>query len=102
MRRILVDFARAKNAVKRGGEDQKITFDEALPVTADKEAELLALDEALKELATLNERQAQIVEMRYFGGMNEKEIGEALEISTRTVRRDWSVARAWLFRELSK
>ena len=102
MRRILVDFARAKNAVKRGGENQKITFDEALPVTSDKEAELLALDEALKELATLNERQAQIVEMRYFGGMNEKEIGEALEISTRTVRRDWSVARAWLFRELSK
>ena len=100
MRRILVDFARAKNAKKRGGDDQKITFDEALPVLAEKEAELLDLDEALNELGEMNERQARIVEMRYFGGMSEKEIGEALDISPRTVRRDWSVARAWLFSKL--
>jgi RNA polymerase sigma factor (TIGR02999 family) len=102
MRRILVDFARAKKANKRGGDNQKITFDEQLPVSEEKESDLLALDEALQELALLNARQAQIVEMRYFGGMNEKEVAEALEISTRTVRRDWSVARAWLFRELKK
>ncbi len=102
MRRILVDSARAKNANKRGGDNQKVTFSEALPVSLEKESELLALDTALDNLAKLNDRQAQIVEMRYFGGMNEKEIGEALEISTRTVRRDWSVARAWLFRELKK
>ncbi len=102
MRRILIDFARAKNANKRGGDSPKITFDERLPVSVEKETELIALDEALKELAVMSPRQAQIVEMRYFGGMNEKEIGEALEISTRTVRRDWRVAKAWLFRKLKK
>ncbi|MEZ5346506.1 MAG: sigma-70 family RNA polymerase sigma factor [Pyrinomonadaceae bacterium] len=102
MRRILVDFARAKNANKRGGGDPKVTFDEGLPVTGGKDTDLIALDEALKELAGMNERQSQIVEMRYFGGMNEKEIAEALEISERTVRRDWKIARAWLFRELNR
>jgi RNA polymerase sigma factor (TIGR02999 family) len=102
MRRVLVDFARAKKAVKRGGDEQQITFDEALPVFAEKESDLLALDEALSELAKMDERQSQIVEMRYFGGMTEKEIGEALDISTRTVRRNWSIARAWLFSKLSK
>jgi len=102
MRRILVDSARARNANKRGGGDPKITFSEELPVSIEKESELIALDTALENLAKLNERQAQIVEMRYFGGMNEKEIGEALDVSTRTIRRDWSVARAWLFRELKK
>ncbi len=102
MRRILVDSARARAAKKRGGGDPKVTFDEALPVLMEKESDLLALDEALTELAGLNERQAQIVEMRYFGGMNEKEIGEALDISTRTVRRDWSAARAWLFSKVKK
>ena len=102
MRRILVDFARAKKADKRGGGDPKVTFDEALPVAGEKESDLIALDEALKELAAMNERQAQIVEMRYFGGMTEKEIGEALDVSERTIRRDWNVARAWLFRELKK
>ena len=102
MRRILVDFARTKKAKKRGGDDQKVTFDEALPVSLEKESELIALDEALKQLEKMNERQSQIVEMRYFGGMNEKEIAESLDISTRTVRRDWAIARAWLFRELNK
>lgn len=101
MRRVLVDFARSKKAVKRGGNEPKVTFDEALPVFAEKESDLIALDEALKELATMDERQSQIVEMRYFGGMTEKEIGDALEISSRTVRRDWSVARAWLFNKLN-
>jgi RNA polymerase sigma factor (TIGR02999 family) len=102
MRRVLVDFARAKKATKRGGNEQKVTFDEGLPVFSEKESDLIALDEALNELETMDKRQSQIVEMRYFGGMTEKEIGEALEISTRTVRRDWTVARAWLFSKLSK
>ncbi|MEZ5427789.1 MAG: sigma-70 family RNA polymerase sigma factor [Pyrinomonadaceae bacterium] len=102
MRRILVDFARARKTGKRGGENQRITFDDALPVSAEKEAGLIELDEALKQLETLDRRQSQIVEMRYFGGMTEEEISKALDISARTVRRDWVAARAWLYRELSK
>ncbi|MCO6511695.1 MAG: sigma-70 family RNA polymerase sigma factor [Aridibacter famidurans] len=101
MRRILVDFARAKNAQKRGGGDQKVTFDEELPVSDSKEADLLALDDALTRLAELDERQSRIVELKYFGGLTEEEIAEYLEISARTVRRDWSVARAWLYREIT-
>jgi len=100
MRRILVDFARAKNAQKRGGGGHLVTFDEELPVADAKESDLLALDEALTRLAELDERQSRIVELRYFGGLTEEEIAEVLEISARTVRRDWSVARAWLFKEL--
>lgn len=102
MRRILVDFARTKNAQKRGGGDHMVTFDEQLPVAEVKEAELLALDEALTRLAELDERQSRIVELKYFGGLTEEEIAEVMEVSPRTVRRDWSVARAWLFHEISK
>lgn len=101
MRRILVDFARAKNAQKRGGGDHLVTFDEELPVAEAREAELLALDEALTRLAELDERQSRIVELKYFGGLTEEEIADHLEISARTVRRDWSVARAWLYREIT-
>lgn len=101
MRRILVDFARAKKAQKRGGGDHKVTFDEELPVSDSKETDLLALDEALTRLAELDERQSRIVELKYFGGLTEEEIAEYLEISARTVRRDWSVARAWLYREIT-
>ncbi len=101
MRRILVDFARAKNAKKRGGGEHLVTFDEELPVAEAKEAELLALDDALTRLSKMDERQGKIVEMRYFGGLTEEEIAGVLEVSVRTVRRDWSVARAWLFRELN-
>lgn len=100
MRRILVDFARAKNSQKRGGEMQKVELDEAIAVSADETTDLVALDDALKALADLSPRQSQIVELRYFGGLNEEEIAEALSISTRTVRRDWSAARAWLFRRI--
>jgi RNA polymerase sigma factor (TIGR02999 family) len=102
MRRILVDFARTKNAQKRGGGEHLVTFDEELPVAEAKETELLALDQALSRLAELDERQSKIVEMKYFGGLTEEEIADVLEVSARTVRRDWSVARAWLFREMSK
>ena len=100
MRRILVDFARAKNSRKRGGELQKVELDGAIAVSSEEPTDLVALDEALKALADLSPRQSQIVELRYFGGLNEEEIAEALSISTRTVRRDWSVARAWLFRRM--
>jgi RNA polymerase sigma factor (TIGR02999 family) len=102
MRRILVDFARARTNLKRGGGAQRITFDEAPEVSTERGADLIALDDALNTLAAMNPRQSQIVELRYFGGLSEEETAEALKISTRTVRRDWSLARAWLYRELSK
>ena len=102
MRRVLVDFARAKNSLKRGGEQLQITLDEQVEAPFEKEMNLVALDEALQNLAKLSLRQSQIVELRYFGGLSEEEIAETLEISTRTVRRDWSLARAWLYRELSQ
>jgi RNA polymerase sigma factor (TIGR02999 family) len=102
MRRVLVDFARQRGSQKRGGEVQKIELDEALVVVADdgQKTDLVALDEALKVLAEMNPRQSQTVELRYFGGLSEEEIAEHLGVSVRTVRRDWSVARAWLFNQL--
>lgn len=101
MRRILVDFARTKNSLKRGGEQIKVTLDERIAVPFERGTDLVALDEALENLAKFSPRQSQIVELRYFGGLTEEEIAEALNVSTRTVRRDWSVARAWLYRELN-
>jgi RNA polymerase sigma-70 factor (ECF subfamily) len=103
MRRILVDSARARNSLKRGGDVDKIELDEHIAAVEDENAvDLIALDEALKALAKLNARQSQIVELRYFGGLSEEETAEALGISTRTVRRDWSIARAWLFRRIKE
>src|SRR6266436_9030203 len=102
MRRILVDFARAKQNLKRGGGAQQVTLDEGLVISPESGADLLALDEALERLALLNERQSRVVELRYFGGLNEDEVAEALKVSARTVRSDWSLARAWLYRELSR
>ena len=101
MRRILVDFARSRNYQKRGGGAQAVSLDEALIEVPERGADLLALDEALTRLQELNERQAQVVELRYFGGLNEEEAAEALKVSVRTVRRDWNFARVWLHRELS-
>ena len=102
MRRVLVDFARARSNLKRGGGALRVALDEAPESAADRGADLIALDDALNALAAMNPRQSQIVELRYFGGLSEEETAEALKISTRTVRRDWSLARAWLYRELSK
>jgi RNA polymerase sigma factor (TIGR02999 family) len=102
MRRILVDFARARQNLKRGGEALQVTLDEDLVVSPESGADLLALDEALGRLAVLNQRQSQVVELRYFGGLNEEETAEVLKVSPRTVRSDWSLARAWLYRELSR
>ena len=101
MRRILVDFARARQNLKRGGGGRRVSLDEALVVSPERGVDLLVLDEALERLCTLNVRQSQVVELRYFAGLNEEEVAEVLKISPRTVRHDWSLARAWLYRELS-
>jgi len=102
MRRILVDFARERQNLKRGGAAERVSLDEALVVAPERGADLLALDEALNRLAALNPRQAQVVELRYFGGLSEEEAAEALKVSLRTVQRDWNLARLWLYRELSQ
>ena len=101
MRRILVDFARKKASLKRGGERVQVTLGDNVDVSDERDAEVVALDEALERLAKMNERQSRIVELRYFGGLTEEQIAETLDISSRTVRRDWNLARAWLYRELS-
>jgi len=102
MRRILVDAARAKQNLKRGGGAQVIALDEAPDVFSEQAAELVALDDALKALASFSPRLCQVVELRYFGGLSEEETAEVLKTSTRTIRRDWKLARTWLYRELSR
>jgi RNA polymerase sigma-70 factor (ECF subfamily) len=101
MRRILVDHARANRAHKRGNGWDPVSLNEAILPAPERAEEILALDEALIQLERLDERQARIVELRFFVGMNEEETGEILGISSRTVKRDWRIARAWLFKELS-
>ncbi len=100
MRRILVDSARAKSTRKHGGTDRKVALDEVAIICPERGKELLALDDALERLATLNVRQSRVIELRYFAGLSETEIGEILHVSARTVRQDWSLARVWLYREL--
>jgi RNA polymerase sigma factor (TIGR02999 family) len=100
MRRILVDFARARHYAKRGGAAQQVSLDEAVTIHEDRSAEIIALDEALKSLAEIDPRKSQVVELRFFGGLNAKETAEALKVSQRTVEREWNSARAWLYREL--
>ncbi len=101
MRRILVDFARSRNYQKREGKFAHIQLEEAATVSAVVGSELLAVDEALKQLAVVDTRKGQIVEMRFFGGLTVEEIAAALEVSSETVMRDWKLAKAWLLRELS-
>jgi len=101
MRRILVDHARAKARDKRGGGRPRIELDESLTVSARRDEDLLALDEALEKLAKLDPRQAKIVELRFFGGMTVEEVAEALDVSKRTVESEWTMVRAWLRRELA-
>jgi RNA polymerase sigma factor (TIGR02999 family) len=100
MRRILVDFARARHYAKRGGAAQQVSLDEAVTIHQDRSAEIIALDEALKSLGEIDPRKSQIVELRFFGGLSAKETAEALKVSQRTVEREWNSARAWLYREL--
>lgn len=104
MRRILVDHARSKLADKRGGDATKLNFDEAFHWTPqdDRSEEILLVDSLLERLQAMDERQAKIVEMRFFSGLSVEETAEALEISPATVKREWSVAKAWLYRELSR
>ncbi|MBA3961300.1 MAG: sigma-70 family RNA polymerase sigma factor [Chthoniobacterales bacterium] len=100
MRRILVDYARSRGAEKRGGNQEKLSFDEALDFSDERTVDLVALDDALKDLASFDQRQSDIVEMRFFGGLTNEEIGEFLHISPRTIKREWRLARAWLRREI--
>ncbi|MBI2213250.1 MAG: sigma-70 family RNA polymerase sigma factor [Acidobacteria bacterium] len=102
MRRILVDYARARATEKRGGGATMVELDSDAVPGKQREAELLAVDEALKRLAEFDPRQAKIVEMRYFGGLTIEETAAAVELSPATVKREWTVARAWLHRELSQ
>jgi RNA polymerase sigma factor (TIGR02999 family) len=101
MRRILVDHARARRFVKRGGGARVIPFDEAA-VSFERGADLVALDDALQALAAIDARKSQVVEMRFFGGLSVKETAAALEVSPETVMRDWNVAKAWLLREVRR
>lgn len=101
MRRILVDFVRQRRLRKRGGAAIQVVFDEALVVSVERPADLIALDDALKILSKQDERKARVVELRFFGGLNIEETGLVLGVSTDTVKREWRVAKMWLRRELS-
>ena len=100
MRRILVDHARRRN-LKRGGRVQHVSLEEAAVVGGDRAADLVALDDAMNALARLDPRKVQVVEMRFFGGLSVEETAEVLKVSPVTVMRDWSTAKAWLFRALT-
>lgn len=102
MRRILVDYARRHHASKRGGDLYKLSLDEALVTSEEKGADLLALDEALERLAAIDERQSRVVELRVFAGLTLEETAQALNLSPSTVRREWSMAKAWLHKEIKK
>jgi RNA polymerase sigma factor (TIGR02999 family) len=102
MRHILVDRARSHQADKRGGEARFVSLNEAVGVSEDRVAELIALDDALNELARIDPRKSRVVELRFFGGLSADETAKALNVSLPTVKRDWIFARAWLHRELSK
>jgi RNA polymerase sigma factor (TIGR02999 family) len=101
MRRILVDHARARGANKRGSGSETLELDENLLSAPGRSPEILALDDALTQLATLDQRQAKIVELRFIVGLTEEEIAEVLGMSVRTVKRDWRFAKAWLYKELA-
>jgi RNA polymerase sigma factor (TIGR02999 family) len=101
MRQILVDYARRHYAGKRGGSRERIPLGEELTFSEDKSYQLLSLDEALGRLAKQDERQSRIVEVKFFAGLNVEEMAEILQISPRTVKREWTMARAWLHREMT-
>ncbi|MEO6725344.1 MAG: ECF-type sigma factor, partial [Blastocatellia bacterium] len=101
MRHVLVDHARRRNQ-KRGGHLLRVSLVEAENVAEDRSTDVIALDEALKSLAAFDLRKSRIVELKFFGGLNEEEIAEVMKLSLRSVQRDWNLARAWLYNELSK
>ena len=100
MRQILVDYAKAQQSQKRGAGASKVELNEAALISPEQTSAILDVDEALEKLAVLDSRKARVVELRYFGGLNQDEIAEVLKISTVTIRRDWVFARAWLYTEL--
>ncbi|HLN00824.1 MAG TPA: sigma-70 family RNA polymerase sigma factor [Bryobacteraceae bacterium] len=101
MRRILVDYARSRGFAKRGGGARRVDLNEALIVSSEMDPALVRMDDALTQLAAFDPRKAKIVEMRYFGGLNADDIASVLGVSPQTVNRDWSLAKAWLAREMS-
>jgi RNA polymerase sigma-70 factor, ECF subfamily len=102
MRRILIDFARSRNYQKRGADFAHIQLEEAVTVSKTVDSVLLTVDEALKQLAAIDSRKSEVVELRFFGGLTVEEIAAALRVSPETVMRDWKLAKAWLLRELSR
>jgi RNA polymerase sigma factor (TIGR02999 family) len=102
IRRILVSYARARNSAKRGGGKTRLLFDEAIALPGRREADLLALDDALEALSQIDHQQGRIVELRFFGGLSIEATAGVLGISPATVKRDWKVAKAWLYRELAR
>ena len=102
MRHILVDYARSKQTRKRGDLGEEVTLEENYVVSATRPQEIVALDDALRQLALLDERKSRVVEMKFFGGLVTEEIAAVLKISPKTVKRDWSFSRTWLLREMSK
>jgi RNA polymerase sigma factor (TIGR02999 family) len=97
MRRILVDHARGHNAGKRGSDFQKLSLDENIDVSGERAADIVALDDALRELAVIDEQKSRIVELRFFGGLSVEETAEVLGVSAPTVKRQWRMAKAWLY-----
>ena len=102
MRRILVDFARSRHHLKRGGAAHPMSLDEALVVSCEQSPDLVALDDALGRLAAIDSRKSQVVELRFFGGLSVEEAAEVLSVSPRTVMREWSLAQAWLYQEVNR
>jgi RNA polymerase sigma factor (TIGR02999 family) len=102
MRQILIDRARSRRSAKRGGARERITLDEAVAPAAERDVDLLALDEALEKLSGLDERKSRVVELRFFGGLTLAETAETLGVGRTTVSEDWRLARAWVARELVK
>jgi len=102
MRHILVDYARARHRVKRGGDRQQVCLDEAMTVSVERAEELIALDDALTSLSVSDPRRSRVVELRYFGGLSVEETAEVLKVSPITVTRDWTTAKAWLYRAMRK
>lgn len=100
MRRVLVDVARAERSLKRGGDCERVAFDEALVLTQDQQPDLIALDEALTELAAMDARKSQVVELRFFGGLTAEETADVLSLTPDTVLRDWQLAKVWLLQRL--
>ena len=102
MRRILVDLARSRHNLKRGGGAPQVSLDGVLVASPERDEDMLALDEALQRLAALNPRQSEVVELRYFGGLTDEQVGQVVKVSPRTVRSDWRLAKIWLYRELNR